>query len=70
MFQFFDFIVNCIETIFGFLVNVADMLIYVCEFIIQGFGYIVGCFLFMPAWVLPFVMAVISFSVIMFIINR
>ena len=70
MFAFFDFIVDLITTAVDFVVNLFKMLLFMITFIVQGVVYVGTCLVYLPAWVLPFVTAVIAFSVIMFLINR
>lgn len=70
MFKFFDFIINFIETIVEFIGHMFGMLIYFITFVLQGFTYISTCLVYLPAWVLPFITAVIALSVIYLIINR
>ena len=70
MFDFFDFITNFVETIVQFIINLFDMILFIITFIIQGVGYVGTCIIYLPPWVMPFITAVIAFSVIMFLINR
>ena len=70
MFKFFDFIINFLESIVGYILNLFEMLLYVISFIGQGVLYAVTCIQYLPPWVLPFVLASIGFSVVMFILNR
>lgn len=70
MFAFFDFIVDLISTAVDFVVNLFKMLLFMITFIVQGFAYVGTCLVYLPPWVLPFISAVIAFSVIMFLINR
>lgn len=70
MFQFFDQIIAFLETIVTFVVNMFSTLIYVFVFIFNGVSYVFTCIAYLPAWVMPFVAAVIGLSVVMFLINR
>ena len=70
MFKFFDVIITFLTTIVNFILNLFEMIGYVIAFIAQGLVYATAVILYLPSWVLPFVLAVIGFSVIMFIINR
>lgn len=70
MFKFFEVIINLLEMVVGFVLNLFDMIIFVITFIAQGVVYATTCIMYLPPWVLPFVLAVIGFSVVMFIINR
>ena len=70
MFKFFDFIISMVESVVGFVLNLFEMLIFVITFIAQGVVYATTCIMYLPSWVLPFVLAVIGFSVVMFILNR
>lgn len=67
---FFDIIITLFETVVNFVLNTFKMLGFVISFIAQGFVYTVQIIAYLPPWVLPFVLAVIGFSVVMFIINR
>lgn len=70
MFDFFDFITELANTIIQFFLNFFEMLQFVVTFIAQGFAYTIRIIAYLPPWVMPFVLAVIGFSVVMFIINR
>lgn len=70
MFKFFDTIIDIISTIINFVINLFEMIGYMLGFIVQGVAWLTASVAYLPAWVLPFVTAVIAFSVIMFIINR
>ena len=70
MFKFFDVIINLLEMVVGFVLNLFEMIIFVITFIAQGVVYATTCIMYLPPWVLPFVLAVVGFSVVMFIINR
>lgn len=70
MFAFFDFITELVNTIVQFVINLFDMLLYMITFVVQGFAYVGTAIVYLPSFVLPFVTAVIAFSVIMFLINR
>lgn len=67
---FFDTLIGFFETIVNFVLKFFEMLLFVITFIAQGFAYVVGILAYLPPWVLPFCLAVIGFSVVMFIINR
>lgn len=70
MFDFFDVIITMLDTVVGAVVKFFEMLLFIISFIAQGVVYAMSCIAFLPAWVLPFVLAVIGFSVVMFILNR
>lgn len=70
MFKFFEIIITMLETIVGFVLNLFKMLGFIIAFIAQGVVYAGTCIMYLPPWVLPFVLAVIGFSVVMFILNR
>lgn len=70
MFKFFEIIITMLETIVGFVLNLFEMLGFMIAFIAQGVVYATTCIMYLPSWVLPFVLAVIGFSVVMFILNR
>lgn len=70
MFKFFDFFISIIEMIVHFIGSLFEMFIYVFEFIFEGFTYAVSAVAYLPPFAKPFVLAVIGFSVVMFIINR
>lgn len=70
MFDFFDSIISFLETIVTFVVNTILTIIYVFEFILRGITYVFTIIAYLPPWVMSFVVAVIGFSVIMFILNR
>ena len=59
-----------LETVVGFVLNLFKMLGFIIAFIAQGVVYAGTCIMYLPPWVLPFVLAVIGFSVVMFILNR
>jgi len=70
MFKFFDFLTGMIETIVGFVLATFEIIIYVFSFIIQGFSYIVVCIGYLPTWVAPFVLAIVSYSIIITVLNK
>lgn len=70
MFTFFQTILGILDTVLLFILDIFSMLGFMINYIFQGFGYAVSCLMFLPPWVLPFVTAVIAFSVIMFLLNR
>lgn len=70
MFKFFDFLIGFFETIVNFIGHLVGGLIYIITFIAQGFTYVLTITAYLPPWILPFVLAVIGFSVVMFILNR
>lgn len=70
MFDFFDLIISFLETIVSFIGNMFLTIIYVIDFIIEGIFYVFTIIAYLPPWLMAFVVAVISFSVIMFLINR
>lgn len=70
MFKFFEIIITMLETVVGFVLNLFEMLGFIIAFIVQGVVYATTCIMYLPPWVLPFVLAVIGFSVVMFILNR
>lgn len=70
MFKFFDTIIAFLQTIVNFIGNFILTIIYVIDFIFEGVIYTFTIIAYLPPWVMAFVVAVISFSVIMFIINR
>lgn len=70
MFNFFDTIVSFLETIVHFIVNTILTILYVIDFIFEGVFYVFTIIAFLPPWITAFVVAVISFSVIMFLVNR
>ena len=70
MFKFFEIIITMLETVVGFVLNLFKMLGFIIAFIAQGAVYAGTCIMYLPPWVLPFVLAVIGFSVVMFILNR
>lgn len=70
MFKFFEIIITMLETVVGFVLNLFKMLGFIITFIAQGVVYAGTCIMYLPPWVLPFVLAVIGFSVVMFILNR
>ena len=70
MFKFFDTIISFLQTIVNFIGNSILTIIYVIDFIFEGVIYVFTIIAYLPPWILAFVVAVISFSVIMFLINR
>lgn len=66
----FDTLIGFAETIVNFVLKFFEMLLFIITFIVQGFTYVVSILAYLPAWVLPFCIAVIGFSVVMFILNR
>lgn len=70
MFGFFDIIISLVQTVVGFITTVIEMIMYIFGFILNGIIYAFACIVYLPSWVLPFVTAVIGFSVIMFIIGK
>lgn len=70
MFDFFDVILKYIDTVVSYVINMFQAVLYVFGFIAQGILYIGKILKVLPPWVLPFIFAVIGFSVVMFIINR
>lgn len=70
MFKFFDTIIAFLQTIIYFVGNFILTIIYVIDFIFEDVIYTFTIIAYLPPWVTAFVVAVISFSVIMFIINR
>lgn len=70
MFQFFDVITGFLDIIVNFVVGLLKMIGYFILFVVQGFAYVLTITAYLPPWVLPFVVAVIGFSVIMLIINK
>lgn len=70
MFDFFDLIISFLETVVSFVGNIFLTIIYVIDFIFEGVFYVFTIIAYLPPWVMAFVVAVISFSVIMFLINR
>lgn len=70
MFRFFDIIIRIFETIFLFISHLIEMVGYVFAFITNGVFYVFECFAFLPSFVLPFVGAVVSYCVLLTIINR
>lgn len=70
MFNFFDTIIAFLQTIVNFIGNFILTIIYVIDFIFEGVFYVFTIIAYLPPWVMAFVMAVIGFSVIMFLINR
>ena len=70
MFKFFDTIISFLQTIVNFIGNTILTIIYVIDFIFEGVIYVFTIIAYLPPWVMAFVIAVISFSVIMFLINR
>ena len=55
MFKFFEVIINLLEMVVGFVLNLFDMIIFVITFIAQGVVYATTCIMYLPPWVLPFV---------------
>lgn len=70
MFNFFDTIISFLQTIVNFIGNFLLTIIYVIDFILEGIFYVFTIVAYLPPWVMAFVMAVISFSVLSFIIKR
>lgn len=70
MFDFFDIIISFLQTVVNFIANTILTIIYVIDFIFEGVFYVFTIIAYLPPWVMAFVVAVISFSVIMFLINR
>lgn len=70
MFKFFDFVISMAEAIVNFILNFFKMMGYLIAFIARGFSYVVSTLAYLPPWVLPFCLAVVSFSVILFILKR
>lgn len=70
MFAFFDFVIELITTVVNFVINLFEMIVYFITFVVQGVAYVGTCIVYLPSWVLPFITAVIAFSVITFLINK
>ena len=70
MFKFFDIIISFLETVVSFIGNMFLTILYVIDFIFEGIFYVFTIVAYLPPWVMAFVIAVISFSVILFLINR
>lgn len=70
MFKFFDFITGMIETIVNMVLSLFEIIIYIFTFIAQGFTYIGVCIGYLPTWVAPFVLTIVSYSVIITILNK
>ena len=70
MFGFFDTVISFLQTVVNFIGNLILTLLYVIDFIFEGVFYVFTIIAYLPPWVTAFVVAVICFSVIMFLINR
>lgn len=70
MFAFFDTIINILSTAINFVINLVKMIGYLLGYIVQGVAWVTAALAYMPAWVLPFVTAMVAFSVILFLVNR
>jgi len=70
MFKFFDVIVSVLETVVNMVLSLFEIIIYVFTFIAQGFFYIGACIELLPAWVAPFVLTIVSYSIIITILNK
>lgn len=70
MFKFFDFLTGMIETVVDFVLTAFEIIIYVFTFIAQGFSYIGVCIGYLPTWVAPFVITIVSYSVIITVLNK
>ena len=70
MFNFFDTLISFLQTIVDFIGNFILTILYVIDFIFEGVIYVFTCIAYMPPWIMSFVVAVIGFSIVMFLINR
>lgn len=70
MFKFFDTLISFLQTIVTFVANFILTIIYVISFVLKGVVYVFTIIAYLPPWVMAFVVAVIGFSVVLFIINR
>lgn len=70
MFKFFDTLISFLQTIVTFVASFMLTIIYVISFVLKGVVYVFTIIAYLPPWVMAFVVAVIGFSVVLFIINR
>lgn len=70
MFKFFDTLISFLQTVVTFVANFILTIIYVISFVLKGVVYVFTIIAYLPPWVMAFVVAVIGFSVVLFIINR
>lgn len=70
MFKFFDTLISFLQTIVTFVANFILTIIYVISFVLKGVVYVFTIVAYLPPWVMAFVVAVIGFSVVLFILNR
>lgn len=70
MFNFFDTIISFLQTIVSFIGNLILTLLYAIDFVFEGVFYVFTIIAYLPPWVMAFIVAVISYSIILFLINR
>lgn len=70
MFDVFEFIINLLIHIGEFFMNLIETLIFAIGFIFQGVLYVFTIITYLPPWVMPFVVAVIAWTIVLFIINK
>lgn len=70
MFSFFDSFVDTISTIINFIINFFTGMVHFIAMMAQSLGYLGEVILYLPPFILVFVTAIISLSIIMMIINH
>lgn len=70
MFKFFDVIINLISTLVDLVLKAFQIIIYVFQFIGQGWVYMQTISVVIPAWVTVFVVVAFAYIVIITIINK
>lgn len=70
MFQIFEQLANIIVTIIDFIGTMIRNLILIVEYMVKAPVYILQAFAFIPAFITVPLMAIISFSLIVNILNK
>lgn len=70
MFKFFEVIIELLGIIGSFITNLVTSIVYVFQFIGNGVAYMAVCLAQLPAFVYAPVVAIISYAVIINILNK
>lgn len=70
MFTFFNGIASFIDTIVKFVINLIQTLIELVMLVVRGFGFLTATIAYCPPFVLSFLLAIITFVVLLQVLNK
>ncbi len=70
MFNFFESIASFIGTIVNFVISMFETILFVIQYMRNGLSYCFTAMVYMPSFIRAFILAFISYSVIITLLNQ